>query len=92
MFAKDIKNNDEEVFKRVCESERHFHTSGQMGIMLRMKNRMDRTVGDGTLSTRDFSEIMKRIARKAGSEGSQEYRAKMSDLEKTYQEAIGDNY
>ncbi len=73
---------DEKKFNEVCQSEVSFSKGGQMGMMLRMKNQMDRTVGDGTLTGFEFADLKERLALRLGPKYSNEYENKLNELEK----------
>jgi len=77
---------DQAKFDAVCEREASFH-GNPLGRMFQMHNQVSRTVGDGTIDDAEWGAIQVRLAEKAGPEGSKEYEAALTKMNKQYQDA-----
>jgi hypothetical protein len=80
---------DQAQFDDVCKSERWFVTGleSHERAVVKMNNAVNRTVGDGTLTSLDFAKVVERLARQAGPEFSDKYNERLKQLQQVYRDA-----
>ena len=84
--------DDQQRFEYVCQTERSFcasrnNISSNISKILKLHNQLAKTVGDGTLTIREFENLMERLAEREGIRDSSNYRKKLEELNKIYKNA-----